>query len=232
MKPKLVLFDIDGTLVSVDGAGGRSLNRAMLELTGIDDGFRGIDFAGKTDLQIVREGLRRLDLPHDGEMPHSLVRLYLRNLSEELSARKGHVKVGVEDLLKSLEILENLHLGLLTGNYETGARLKFEPFGLNSFFSLGAFGSDYEERDHLLPVAVRRLKESKGISVEYNHCVVVGDTPRDVDCARVHGAASIAVATGPYSPDRLKKTEADLVVSDLSDTARIVDWIHTVGDSL
>ena len=231
MKPKLILFDIDGTLVSVDGAGGRSLNRSLAELTGIVDGFRGIDFAGKTDLQIVREGLRRLDLPHHGEMPHTLVRQYLRNLREELSDGKGHVKVGVMDLLESLESFENIHLGLLTGNYETGARLKLEPFGLNSFFAFGAFGSDCEERDRLLPIAVRRLEESKGISVEYNHCVVVGDTPRDVDCARVHGAVSIAVATGPYTADRLKKTEADLVVSDLSNTERILDWISKVGDT-
>ena len=175
--PIFILFDIDGTLISLDGAGSRSLNRAMV------------------------------------------------HLRTEVSTGKGHVKIGVRELLQALEDLEGIHLGLLTGNAETGARVKLEPFGLNHYFPVGAFGSDSEDRNLLLPIAVHRLHDSKSVTVKYESCVVVGDTPKDVECALIHGASSIAVATGPYPLSELAVTEAGLVVADLSDTKQIVEWI-------
>jgi len=226
MKPKLVLFDIDGTLVGIDGAGGRSLNRALLELTGIPYGFRGINFAGKTDIQIVREGLEKWGLGDHNNLHQALMDLYLGYLPEELPKGRAHLKVGVPQLLRALRGLEGVYLGLLTGNVETGARLKLNPFRLNRFFPIGAFGSDSEDRNLLLPIAVRRLRDSESISLSYERCLVVGDTPSDVECARVHGASCIAVATGAYSFDQLDRTEADLVVHDLADTERIVDWVR------
>jgi phosphoglycolate phosphatase-like HAD superfamily hydrolase len=221
-----VLFDIDGTLVSVDGAGGRSLNRAMQELLGVTDGFRQIDFAGKTDLQIIREGLGTLGLVDRDDLLHSLLDRYLVHLRTEVSTGRGHVKNGVRELLPALQDLEGIYLGLLTGNAETGARLKLKPFGLNQYFRVGAFGSDSEDRNVLLPIAVQRLQESESISVSHDRCVVVGDTPKDVECAHVHGASSIAVATGTYPLKELEKTDSELVVADLSDTETIVEWIR------
>jgi phosphoglycolate phosphatase-like HAD superfamily hydrolase len=226
MKPKFVLFDIDGTLVGIDGAGGRSLNRALLELTGIPCGFRGINFAGKTDSQIIREGLNKLSLSDEKGLRQNLMDLYLAYLREELPRGKAHVKVGVERLLRALSGSEGVYLGLLTGNVETGARLKLNPFGLNQFFPTGAFGSDSEDRNLLLPIAVKRLQESESISVSYERCVVIGDTPRDVECAKVHGSSCVAVATGTYSLEELEKTEADFVIPDLSNTGLILDWIY------
>jgi phosphoglycolate phosphatase-like HAD superfamily hydrolase len=222
-----ILFDIDGTLVSVDGAGGRSLNRAMQELLGIADGFRGIDFAGKTDIQIIREGLRKSGFVEQDHLVNALLDRYLVCLRNNVSPSKGHVMLGVRELLHTLQDSENIYLGLLTGNVETGARLKLNPFGLNRFFPVGAFGSDSADRNLLLPIAVQRLQESEFISVSYENCVVVGDTPRDVECAQIHGACCIAVATGTYSLEELEETTADLVVSDLSDTEQIVEWIRT-----
>ena len=223
---KFILFDIDGTLVSLDGAGSRSLNRAMEELLQVTDGFRGIDFAGKTDLQIIREGLGALGLADRDDLMHSLLDRYLVHLRTEVSTGRGHVKNGVRELLSALQNLEGIYLGLLTGNAETGARLKLEPFGLNRYFPVGAFGSDSEDRNLLLPIAVQRLQESGSISVSYEHCVVIGDTPKDVECAHVHGASSIAVATGTYPLKELEKTDAELVIADLSNTKKIVDWIR------
>jgi phosphoglycolate phosphatase-like HAD superfamily hydrolase len=223
--PKLILFDIDGTLVSLDGAGSRSLNRAMEELLQVTDGFRDIDFGGKTDLQIIREGLGTLGLADRDDLMHSLLDRYLVHLRAEVSKGRGHVKNGVRELLATLQDL-GIYLGLLTGNAETGARLKLEPFGLNRYFPVGAFGSDSEDRNLLLPIAVQRLQESGSISVSYEHCVVIGDTPKDVECAHVHGASSIAVATGTFPLKELEKTAAELVIADLADTEKIADWIR------
>ncbi|MDH3559076.1 MAG: HAD hydrolase-like protein, partial [Deltaproteobacteria bacterium] len=192
----------------------------------VKDGFLDIDFAGKTDLQIIREGLATLGLADRDDLLHSLLDRYLVHLRAEVSTGRGHVKIGVKELLNALQDLEGIYLGLLTGNAETGARLKLKPFGLNRYFRVGAFGSDSEDRNLLLPIAVQRLQESGSISVSYEHCVVVGDTPRDVECAHVHGASAIAVATGTYSLKELEKTDAELVIADLSDTTKIVDWVR------
>jgi phosphoglycolate phosphatase-like HAD superfamily hydrolase len=224
---RLVLFDIDGTLVSLDGAGSRSLNRAMEELLQVTDGFLGIDFAGKTDLQIIREGLGALGLADRDDLMHSLVDRYLVHLRAEVSTDRGHVKKGVRELLPALRDV-GIYLGLLTGNAEVGARLKLEPFGLNLYFPVGAFGSDSEDRNLLLPIAVQRLQEAGSASVSYEHCVVIGDTPKDVECAHVHGASAIAVATGTYPLMELEKTDAELVTADLSDTQKIIDWIRRI----
>jgi phosphoglycolate phosphatase-like HAD superfamily hydrolase len=221
-----VLFDIDGTLVSLDGAGSRSLNRAMDELLQVTDGFRDIDFAGKTDLQIIREGLDILGLADRDDLVHSLLNRYLAHLRTEVSTGRGHVKNGVRELLSALQNLEDIYLGLLTGNAETGARLKLKHFGLNRYFSVGAFGSDSEDRNLLLPIAVQRLRKFESVSVSHDRCVVIGDTPKDVECAHVHGSSAIAVATGTYPLKELEKTDAGLVIADLSDTEKIVDWIR------
>jgi phosphoglycolate phosphatase-like HAD superfamily hydrolase len=222
---KFVLFDIDGTLIGSDGASNRALHRALTKLTGVTEGFRGISFAGKTDLQIVREGLKSLGLSHSGDLPHAIINLYLSYLGGELSNGAGHVKVGVWEILQILSDTEGVHLGLLTGNFKKGAELKLGQFGLMEFFPVGAFGSDSEDRLELLPIAVQRLREIENVSLDYDHCVVIGDTPRDVECAWVHGASSIVVATGSYSLTDLKKTKADLVLSDLSNTNGIVEWL-------
>jgi phosphoglycolate phosphatase-like HAD superfamily hydrolase len=222
--PKLILFDIDGTLISSDGAGIEALNSALQDLCGVQEGFREVSCAGKTDIQIIREGLDTWGIEADGLIPQFVDR-YLAHLRAAMSKSRGHVKPGVRELLQTLQEHEDVSLGLLTGNLETGARIKLDPYGLTPFFPLGAYGSDDQDRNRLLPIAADRLSQKKGIAVGYGDCVVVGDTPRDVTCAQVHGAPCIAVATGPYAVEALEKTGADLVVRDLSDTDRILVWI-------
>jgi phosphoglycolate phosphatase len=225
MMRRFILFDIDGTLTDSAGAGRRALNLALGEVTGLEDSFQGVGFAGKTDLQIIREGLEKHGLDTRDRMVSMLAGRYLVHLQKEVGKGGGHVKVGVRELLQTLQNMDGYLVGLLTGNLEEGARIKLEAFKLNHFFPVGAFGSDAEDRNLLLPVALRRLRDQLGLPLGPHECVVIGDTPKDVECARVHGALSIAVATGPISLEILRETAADLVLADLSDTAGLVTWI-------
>lgn len=223
---RFVLFDIDGTLIDSGGAGIAALNKAMASLTGIPDGFVKIDCTGRTDLNIMREALKLHGLTADKELLDQFWQIYLDNLAETVEAAANReVKPGVLELLERLETA-SYNLGLLTGNLERGARIKLEPHDLNRFFPLGAFGSDDEDRNRLLPVAVKRLYEKSGVSQAFSKCVVIGDTPLDVECARVHGAVCIAVATGRYSTRELKLAGADYVLKDLSATELVLDMIE------
>jgi phosphoglycolate phosphatase-like HAD superfamily hydrolase len=124
---------------------------------------------------------------------------------------------GIYEILENLRLKGESGLGLLTGNLEQGARVKLEPFRLNEYFSSGAFGSDDEDRNNLLPIAVSRFEGLFQRKVEIDNCVIVGDTPRDVECAYTYGAMCIGVATGPYSMNDLIEAGADYVLEDLSD---------------
>ncbi len=223
---RFVLFDIDQTLIDAKGAGARALASALRELCGGNCGIEGLEMAGKTDLQIVKEALGREGLALDEGLVLKVSRSYIHHLRQEMASCKGHLMPGVRELLGRLREQEGVHLGLLTGNLEEGARLKLGPFGLNEFFPLGAFGGDREDRNQLLPVAVERLKAERGIQVRFEECVVIGDTPRDVACAKVHGSPCIGVATGRYSVEVLRSAGADLAVEDLSRTEEILEWIH------
>jgi phosphoglycolate phosphatase-like HAD superfamily hydrolase len=221
---KLILFDIDGTLINTGGAGVRSLEKAFNELFGVKDTFKDYSMAGKTDRQIMREGLKIQGLlSGDGDL-NRLVKEYLRNLKVEINNPMRRFQPGIKGLLDALRE-EGFPLGLLTGNLEEGARIKLEPFGLNEYFPEGAFGSDHEDRDSLLPIAIEKFSR-RGFSFSPGDCVVVGDTPRDVKCARVHGAPNIAVATGPYSKEDLIASDADVVFDTLEDIDRCMEFIQ------
>lgn len=225
---KLILFDIDGTLISSGGAGTLSLDLAFQEVFGIPSAFRGIGMAGKTDIQIIKEGLVRHGLSSENGVIPRVVDSYLRNLEVEIGRARGkHLKPGVREALEALaEEERGTALGLLTGNLEQGARIKLAVFGINGYFASGAFGSDDEDRNRLLPVAVRRYETVLGTSLRYDDCVVVGDTPRDVECAKRHDAFCVAVATGPYDVASLRAAGADVVLEDLSDTPA---FLRTLG---
>lgn len=227
-----ILFDIDGTLIDSGGSGMIALNRALEDVAGIKEGFQGINCAGKTDLQIIRETLTKHGLDFERSLVAEFRMVYLGHLQQAVARGLGHVKPGVNTLLQKLGADSQFFLGLLTGNTAEGARIKLEPFDLNAHFPTGAFGSDEEDRNRLLPLAVRRLRQSTGVSVDFSQCVVVGDTPRDVECAKAYGACSIAVATGPYGLPALLETEANLVLEDLSNTTRVVEWLRREFDAV
>lgn len=219
---KLILFDIDGTLIHTGGAGTRSMNKAFSDLFGIHDAFRNYSMAGKTDRQIMRDGLNIHGLRLDGNV-NLLVEKYLDSLRNEIDNPHRKYQPGIIELLERLSS-DGFALGLLTGNLEEGARIKLEPFGLNKYFPAGAFGSDHEDRDRLLPIAIRTFSQ-RGLAVRPVDCIVIGDTPRDVRCAKIHGARCLAVATGPYSLKDLLETDADAVFSTLGDTGKCLHFI-------
>ncbi|MFC1883770.1 HAD family hydrolase [Thermodesulfobacteriota bacterium] len=219
---KLLLFDIDGTLIDPYGAGSRSAGKAFEDLFHIKDAFAGVRMAGKTDIQIMKEGLATHGLPDGDETLSSIFEVYLGHLKREVSNKRGKIKPGVVELLDDLKGNADCFLGLLTGNIQAGARIKLEAFGLNSYFPAGAFGDDNEDRNKLMPFAVRRFEEITGTTIPYSDCIVIGDTPMDVMCSRPFGAKAVAVSTGPYSYDSLVKTGADYVVKDLTATREIL----------
>jgi phosphoglycolate phosphatase-like HAD superfamily hydrolase len=219
---KLVLFDIDGTLINPGEAGRNSLTMAFTEMFLIQDAFAEIRMAGKTDIQIIKEALSAHGLTSiDGIIP-SLLSLYLKNLKKETNSNRACLKPGVVELLDGLNSMDNYWLGLLTGNVEQGARIKLGAFGMNHYFPLGAFGDDSEDRNKLLPIAVERFSSMTDIDINYSDCIVIGDTPMDVECAKPFGATSIAVSTGIYSYESLLETEADYVLKDLSNALGLV----------
>ncbi len=220
---KLILFDIDGTLIHTGGAGTRSMNLAFEKLFGIKDAFKGITMAGKTDFQIMRDGLNAYGLNSTDGNVRKMANEYLDFLEIEIENPFRQVKPGIVGILNLLR-RNKMSIGLLTGNLERGAKIKLSPFGLNEFFLDGAFGSDHEDRDLLLPIALKKFSR-RGFEFAARDCIVVGDTPRDVRCAKVHGAYSIAVATGPYTKEDLLDTEADVVFDTLANVEECMNFI-------
>jgi phosphoglycolate phosphatase-like HAD superfamily hydrolase len=226
---KLVLFDIDGTILLTSGAGKRAIHRALIDVFGAT-GPHDHPFGGKTDPQIVRELMREVGHgdPHiDANMPELLDR-YVGYLQEELASEKTHAETmpGIHRLLDVLEERDDAVLGLLTGNLVAGARAKLDAVGIEmNRFRVGAFGSDHELRGELPAVAQRRAKEALGIDVHGGDVVVIGDTPADIACGRGIGARAIAVATGGFTVEQLAAHEPFAVFEDLSDTEAVVQAI-------
>lgn len=223
---KLLLFDIDGTLLSAGGAGTRSLNRAFESVLGIKEAYRNFEMAGKTDIQIIKEGLRLHQIEPSKNLIDVILEHYLRFLEIEINNNSKHLKPGVWEFINLNLKSFGYPMGLLTGNIERGARIKLEPFGLNPLFPFGAFGSDHEDRNQLLPFALRRFSEISKLDLDFSNVIVIGDTPRDVACAKPYGAKVIAVATGPYSVDALMMTEADVVVETLGEVEKILSILQ------
>jgi phosphoglycolate phosphatase len=224
---QLILFDIDGTLVDSGGAGVRSLDYAFRDILSIDNAFSDISMAGKTDMQIVREGLTKHGIASDNGLVPQIIDSYIRHLSVEINNSSKQLKPGIVEILEALKMCDDRYqVGLLTGNFEQGARIKLGAFGLNEYFAAGAFGSDHEDRNKLLPIAVERFRRISGRDFDYTDCIIIGDTPRDVDCAKPYNALCIAVATGPYNASRLVAAGADVVVEDLSDTEHFLNILY------
>ncbi|MFC1820889.1 HAD family hydrolase [Thermodesulfobacteriota bacterium] len=220
---KLVLFDIDGTLIDSGEAGTRALTNSFRQIFSIKDAFAGIRMAGKTDIQIIKECMAVHGLQSGDNILSSVLSEYLNNLRIEVNNNRKRLHPGVIELLNSLKTMEGYWLGLLTGNIEKGARIKLEVFDLNDYFPIGAFGSDDEDRNRLLPIVVKKFREMMNPDFNYKDCIVIGDTPLDVQCAKPHGATTIVVSTGPYSYESLLETKADYVLRGMSYALDLVD---------
>jgi phosphoglycolate phosphatase len=223
---RLILFDIDGTLVR-GGPAKQAFVRAMEETFGTARDADKVLFAGKTDPQIAREILVGTGLDRgaiDGGLP-MLWHRYLRYLEQALQHHPMTVLPGVARLLDDLADLDDVGVGLVTGNIVGGARLKLHSAGLWQHFGVGSYGSDHEERDELPAIALGRAREHWGRAIDADQAVIVGDTPRDVACGRAGGMRTVAVATGMFSTAELHATGADHVLDDFSTTEQVVELL-------
>ena len=223
-SPRLLLFDIDGTLISSGGQAGKLFTSALEAVYGTPGDIANYDFGGKTDPQIVfdlmmAEGLERSRV-FDG-LP-AMRELYLARLDAELVGDRMRLMPGVVALLERLARRSNLTLGLLTGNWEPGARTKLERVGLNGFFPFGAFGDDGIERHELVPAALARAREAAGRPFAPEETLIIGDTVHDVSCGRAHGVPVLGVATGRTTLERLEAAGASFVARDLDHAASVL----------
>ncbi|HUQ48272.1 MAG TPA: HAD family hydrolase [Gemmatimonadaceae bacterium] len=226
---RVVLFDIDGTLLRSGGVGRIAMEKALQQVFG-SPGSKEYHYDGKTDRQIVRD-LMRLDGLSDDQIDErmdELIEAYLEGLRAELAARKREVHVfeGVRELIDELDKHEEITLGLLTGNVEAGAQAKLGAAGIDfGRFKVNAFGSDHELRPELPGVAQLRAKELLGKEIAGNRVIVIGDTPADIRCGEAIGARAIGVATGRYSTADLASHGAYAVFETLADTPTVMERI-------
>jgi phosphoglycolate phosphatase len=222
---RLVLFDLDGTLLWTDGAGRRAIHRALVDVLGTAGPIDGFRFDGRTDGEIVIRLAVAAGIEPAETLVAAVLARYVVCLEEELArpAQRTTVYPGVAALLDALDARTDCVVGLLTGNVRPGARLKLASGGLDiARFRIGAFGSDSAHRPDLPAVAQRRAREELGLDLRGHDIAIVGDTPADVTCGNGIGARAIGVATGSYSVADLMGAGAYAAFGDLSDTEDVV----------
>jgi phosphoglycolate phosphatase len=239
---KLLLFDVDGTLVLTGGAGVRAMNRAFFEVFGVPEGFRQVRMAGGTDPRLLDEALANAGIADADGRVARFVSTYIDRLGEEIhkplpppsvAQPDAHGKrwrgplPGIPALLDALSGRTDVFLALLTGNYSRGAEIKLAHFDLWRYFRCGAFGEDAERRPELVPVAIARARASGCPALPLHDVVIVGDTTRDVDCARDAGIRCVAVATGGDDASTLRHSGAEHVFDTLEDTDAVLQALLT-----
>jgi phosphoglycolate phosphatase len=214
---RLVLFDIDGTLIQTGGAGVKAFEQVFATEFNVPDATRRLNFAGRTDRSIVREFFHQNGIePTVENFARAFARyvFWLDHLAGRLS---GRVLPGVEHLIEQLMTLPAPPLvGLLTGNIRLGAEIKLRHYQLWDHFAMGAFGDDHEDRNELSGLARERAIRLLNEPLEGGQIVVIGDTPRDIECARKIGAKCLAVATGGSTAEELQHHEPHWVIEDLT----------------
>ena len=252
---KLLLFDVDGTLMLSGGAAVRAMDQAFHEVFGVRGAFEHVALAGRTDGSILEDAMtrarpRRGGLadatadtgahPADGEVAR-YKSVYFERFADEILRpvpldpakpawhRFKGAYPGVRELLDALSRRPDVFLALLTGNYEQGARIKLEYVGLWRYFACGAFGDDSVNRPDLVPVAIERARAAGCPPVRPRDTVIIGDTPLDVACARETGVGCVAVATGGFSVDALSAAGADAVFDTFADPDAVVAALMAPG---
>ncbi|MGN6183455.1 MAG: HAD family hydrolase [Thermoanaerobaculia bacterium] len=224
---KLILFDIDGTLISDRGASREAFAEALREVYGYNGDLARYDFSGRTDPQITHMVLR-----DDGFTPDdidsrimTLWQHYLAGLARNATRERVRVLPGIRELVAKLAEHRDVVLALLTGNIEPGARLKLGAPDLNDYFPFGAFGSDSADRTKLPPIAVERASAHMGHRFEGREVVIIGDSIYDVRCGVPYDATTIAVASGKTSAEVLQAENPTFLFENVEDTERVMDAI-------
>jgi len=222
---RLLLFDIDGTLVDTRGAGLAALLDAAEDILEVErESVPVLDLAGATDGGVMRSLFGALGRADDAAIRQRYLECYLGHLKRRLQdeAFGGEALPGVATLMEALAKVPQVKLGLLTGNVRMGADHKLRRFALDHYFEDGAFGDDADDRNLLGPVAVRRFEAQAGVGIPVDEVIIIGDTVKDVACARALGARCLAVATGVHGRTGLVESGAWICLDDLQDTERVV----------
>ena len=227
---KVVLFDLDGTLVRAGGAGRRALNRAVLELTGVPDACSEFSLAGRTDLDNFRLAFRKAaGRPPTASEAEAVRAAYLKRLPAEVRAavRAGRYELvpGVARFLKLLRRRKDMLVGLGTGNIQPGAWLKLEPSGLSAHFAFGGFGCDGYTRVGMLRAAVRRASQLAGAPIRKERVFVIGDTHKDVLAGKAAGYRTAVVTAGFGELSRIERSRPELIAPDFRDASRWLRWL-------
>jgi len=215
---RLYLFDIDGTLVNTGGAGGRAMSRAFEALWGIEDGFAGIEFSGRTDRLILRDAWTAR-VESESPFDHDLMRFkraYFRSLATTLDECDGTLLPGVAGLLRTLKTDDGAVVALGTGNFRNGAAMKLRYYGVWDYFRGGGFGDTAENREDMIGQALYACRANG----PYDTVFVIGDTIHDMACAKAHGAVAVGVTTGPADAATLSAAGADVVLETLREAPR------------
>jgi phosphoglycolate phosphatase-like HAD superfamily hydrolase len=218
MRPTVLLFDIDGTLITTGGVGRKAIERAFRERYGRDDATR-FPFDGMTDRLIARLGLQALGVATTDEAIAELLEFYVELLAEEVQradASRYRLHAGIAEALARAEAL-GCGIGLGTGNVREGARIKLERLGVHERFAFGGFGSDSEDRTELIRRGAERGATHLGVPLAECRVVVIGDTPKDVAAAQGIGAESIGVGTGSYRAESLRECGATHAFASLAE---------------
>lgn len=221
----VLLFDIDGTLIDAGGAGQAAMERAVADLFGETRPVQGIPAAGRTDRAIGRDLFEYYSIPATDDNWSRYLDTYYSLLPESLRTRNGTILPGVLPLIQSLSSHSDVFLGLLTGNFAEGARLKLQHFDLHHHFRVGGYGDVHVHRDDVARDALMAVRTHLP-EVRPEEIWVIGDTPSDVQCGRAIGANVLAVATGIFDSDQLAAHGPDLLLDDLTQTA---DWLKELG---
>ena len=224
---KLLLFDIDGTLLRTQGVGRKLVAAALSQVCSRSISTDDISFSGRTDPQIFREALVRNGCSEEEAerlLPDAFA-AYLEMMHESLQPEAVEVMPGAHDLLAHLAETPNIQLALLTGNLEPTAYLKLAAAGLADYFPFGAFGSDHADRPALPAIAVQRARAHTNHDFAGKNVVIIGDTEHDIRCGDAIGAFSVGVCTGHFSRTDLERHLPDLLLDDLSDAAQFVQHV-------
>jgi len=223
---KLVLFDIDKTLISGNRSHIAAFSEAFKRVYGVDADITIINHHGMTDQQIIIEVLKKKGLG-ESEIKSKLencMKAMVESFNEIISSSDEIIILaGVRELLRKLD-KNNILMGLVTGNLELIAKGKLKKVGLNNYFKIGGFGSDDKSRTNLVDLAIRRAEENAGFTFN-NNVFLFGDTPRDIEAAQEAGVKTIGVATGIYSEEQLKDAGADFVLGNLRDVKKVLEII-------
>ncbi len=225
---RLLLFDIDGTLIDSNGAGGAAILDAAEEHFGVQrEQLPPLQLAGATDPAIAMDVFGHMNLVHTPEEVIAFLDRYLSHLQRRLQAAdfSGYTLPGVMELLEALRCESEAHIGLLTGNVRRGAVIKLSRHGIYEHFLEGGFGSDHHDRNQLGPVALQRMQDVTGTTYDITDVIVIGDTPKDIRCAEAFGAKCLAVATGQYSYAELSALNPWRCVESLADVPAIVEML-------